>query len=67
MAVGEADQGLAAAVFEPAQEPLGDTDGRVQVADLGLIAPEQGQPAVAADAVQTELDDLVGATAGDDD
>jgi hypothetical protein len=55
------------AFFEPVQEMVGDADGRVQVADLGLVVPEQGQPAVAADAVQAELDDLAGAPAGDDD
>jgi hypothetical protein len=56
-----------AAFFEPVQEMVGDADSRVQVADLGLVVPEQGQPAVAADAVQAELDDLAGAPAGDDD
>ena len=39
----------------------------VVVADLGLVVPEQGQPAVAADAVQAELEDLAAAAAGDDD
>ncbi|MEU6868124.1 hypothetical protein ABZ924_33675 [Streptomyces sp. NPDC046876] len=67
MVVGEVGQGLLAAFFEPVQEPVGDADGRVQVADLGLVVPEQGQPAVASDAVQPELDDLAGAPAGDDD
>ncbi|MFJ9712854.1 hypothetical protein [Streptomyces sp. NPDC101234] len=65
--VGEVGQGLLAAFVEPVKEMVGDADGRVQIADLGLVVPEQGQPAVAADAVQAELDDLAGAPAGDDD
>lgn len=65
--VGEVGQGLAAAFLDPVQELVGDADGRIEVADIGLVVPEQGQPAVAADAVQAELDDLVGALAGGDD
>ncbi|MFH9943030.1 hypothetical protein ACH4OT_27350 [Streptomyces murinus] len=54
MPVGEVGQGLAAAFLDPVQELVGDADGRIE-------------PAVAADAVQAELDDLVGALAGGDD
>ncbi|OIJ95001.1 hypothetical protein BIV23_35680 [Streptomyces monashensis] len=41
---GEVGQGLLAAFFEPVKEVVGDADGRVQVADLGLVVPGQGQP-----------------------
>jgi hypothetical protein len=38
-------------------DALGDADGGVQVADLGLVVPEPGQAAVSADAVQPHLQD----------
>ena len=42
VAFGEECQGLALAFFEPLVEMLGDADGRVVVADLGLVVPEHG-------------------------
>ena len=60
-------QGLALAFLQHLVDPLGDAHRLVVVADLGLVVPEHGQPAVAAQAVQAELEDLAAAAAGDDD
>lgn len=40
--------------------------GRVEVADLGLVVPEQGQAVAAFDAGEAQLQDLAGASAGGD-
>ena len=66
VAGGEAVQGLALPFGEQIIEAFGDADRGVVVADLGLVVPEHRQPAVAADAVPAELDDLADAAAGDD-
>ena len=60
-------QGLALAGLQHLVDLIGDADRRVVVADLGLVVPEHGQAAVAAQAVQAELEDLAAAAAGDDD
>lgn len=48
-------------------ENLGDADGLVVVADLGLVVPQHRQAAVATDAVQGESDDFAGPAAGIDE
>ena len=63
----EQGQGLALAGLEQLVEPFGDADGLVVVADLGLVVPEHRQPAVAAEAVQPQLEDFAAAATGDDD
>jgi hypothetical protein len=60
---GEAVQGLALPSGEQVIEAFGDADRGVVVADLGLVVPEHRQPAVAADAVPPEVDDLADAAA----
>jgi hypothetical protein len=52
---------------EPAVKGLGDPDGGVEAADLGLVVPEHGQAVIAAGAVQAQLDDLPAPAAGEDD
>ena len=59
--------GLALASFQKLVEPLGDAKGLVVVADLGLVVPEHGESAVAAEAVQPEFEHFAAATAGDND
>ena len=66
VAGGEAVQGLALPPGEQIAEASGDADRGVVVAGLGLVGPEHRQPAVAADAVPPEVDDLADAAAGDD-
>ena len=63
---GEAVQGLALPLRDEVVQPLGDADRGVVVADLGLVVPEHGQPAVAAEAVPADLQHLADAAAGDD-
>ncbi|MGW2726890.1 hypothetical protein [Streptomyces sp. NPDC001494] len=46
---------------------LRDADALVVVADLGLVVPQHGQTAVAADAVQAQSDDLAATAPGGDD
>ncbi|AIV32119.1 hypothetical protein NI25_00030 [Streptomyces sp. CCM_MD2014] len=58
---------LGAAGIEALVDGLGDADALVVVADLGLVVPQHGQTAVAADAVQPQSDDLAAATSGGDD
>lgn len=67
MASGEQRQGLALSGFQPLVELFGDTDRGVVVADLRLVVPEHGEPAVATQAVQTQFDHLAAAPSGDDD
>ena len=66
VAGGETVQGLALPFGQLAVEALGDADRLVVVAGLGLVVPEHRQPAVAADAVPPQLDDLADAAPGDD-
>lgn len=63
---GEAVQGLALTLGQDVVEPFGDADRRVEVPDLGLVVPEHRQPAVAAQAVPSQLEDLADAPSGDD-
>ncbi len=58
---------LGAADIEALVDGLGDADALVVVADLGLVVPQHGQTAVAADAVQAQSDDLAAAAPGGDD
>ncbi|WP_208639395.1 hypothetical protein [Streptomyces bobili] len=67
VALFEAVESLGAAGIEALVDGLGDADALVAVADLGLVVPQHGQAAVAADAVQAQLDDLAAATPGGDD
>ncbi|WP_436950011.1 hypothetical protein [Streptomyces sp. SudanB52_2052] len=46
---------------------LGDADALVVVPDLGLVVPQHGQTAVAADAVQAQSDNLAATAPGGDD
>ena len=52
---------------QPPGQRLGDADRLVVAADLGLVVPEHGQPAVAAGAVQPQLKHLADPPPGDDD
>ena len=67
VALLEQGQCLALAGLEHLAGPLGDADRLVVVADLGLVVPEHGQAAVAAQAVQAKLENLAAAAAGNDD
>lgn len=58
---------LGAAGIEAVVDGLGDADVLVVVADLGLVVPQHGQAAVAADAVQSQSDDFAAAAPGGDD
>ena len=64
---GEPGRGGFPAHREPLRQPLGDADRLVVAADLGLVVPEHGQPAVAAGAVQPQLQHLADPPSGDDD
>ena len=66
VAGGEPVQGLALAFGENIVETFGDPDRGVVVADLGLVVPEHREPAVAADAVPPDLDNLADPAAGGD-
>lgn len=48
-------------------EPLGDADGLVEVADLGLVMPEQRDVVELADALQPDAGDFAAAAAGEDE
>ena len=63
----EPGQGVVPACGEPRGERFGDADRLVVAADLGLVVPEHGQPAVAADAVQPQAEHLADPPPGDDD
>ena len=52
---------------QPPGQRLGDADRLVVAADLGLVVPEHGQPAVAAGAVQPQAQHLADPPPGDDD
>ena len=61
---GEPVRGLGLPFAENLVDALGDADGGVQVADLGLVMPEHGQAAVTAGAVQPQPQDLTDAAPG---
>ena len=56
VACGESVRGLALTFGEDLVEVFGNADRDVQIADLSLVVPEHVQAAVAANAVQSDLD-----------
>ncbi|MEU3728105.1 hypothetical protein AB0E81_01635 [Streptomyces sp. NPDC033538] len=65
MFVGEPGESLALPFGDELEERLGDADGRVVVADFGLVMPEHRETAESADAVPAELDDFPQPSSGD--
>src|SRR5579859_2234103 len=65
--VFEPVQRLALPFGDPLVDVVGDADRLVVVADLGLVVPQQRQPAITAYAIQPQADDLAAAPPGCDD
>ena len=56
-----------AALLDALKQRFGDSDALVVIADLGLVMPEHRKLAIAADAVQPQLENFAAAPTGDDD
>lgn len=66
MPLVESHDGLGLPFLDPREEPLGNADRLVQIADLGLVVPEHRQSTQTADALQPRVEDLTATAARED-